>query len=155
MTRDSDGDIESLEASTRQWLGDRLDAGFRSSEGDFLFDLRTARPRRMSLYWFQRFQRQLKIFRWLEGMQFRSFLDVGSGIEHYPLHARTRHGCDAYYTDLQPSFVVPRDGTWSGKRDHAVVSNIRRLPFPDAAFDVVVCTEVLEHLVRPVEAIAE
>jgi hypothetical protein len=147
--------IEQVEARTRDWLNDRLTEGLTGSKDDFLFNLSSARPQRMSLYWFQRFQRQLKIFRWLEGMRFESFLDVGSGIEHYPLHAHARYGCESYYTDLQPSFVHPRDGAWSGKQDHAVVSNVRRLPFPDAAFDVVVCTEVLEHLVRPVEAIAE
>jgi len=147
--------IERVEARTRDGLHQQLIEGFSGSKDDFLFNLRTARPQRMSLYWFQRVQRQLKIFRWLEGMRFESFLDVGSGIEHYPLHAHVRYGCESYYTDLLPSVVHPRDGEWSGKRDHGVVSNVRRLPFPDAAFDVVVCTEVLEHLVRPVEAIAE
>jgi hypothetical protein len=33
--------------------------------------------------------------------------------------------------------------------------NIARLPFADDSFDVVLSSEVLEHLVRPVEAIAE
>jgi SAM-dependent methyltransferase/uncharacterized protein YbaR (Trm112 family) len=147
--------IERVEARTCSWLSEGLDDGIVGSKQDFLFNLATDRPQRMSLYWFQRYQRQLAIFRWLEQMEFESFVDVGSGIEYYPLHARERYGADAYYTDLQPRFLHPFDGEWSGKRDHAVVSNVRRLPFPDGAFDVVVCTEVLEHLVRPVEAIAE
>jgi hypothetical protein len=50
---------------------------------------------------------------------------------------------------------MPFDGARSGKIDHAVTLNVTSLPFPDAAFDVVVSSEVLEHLVRPIEAIAE
>src|SRR5262249_42531463 len=46
-------------------------------------------------------------------------------------------------------------GTIFGRLDHAVTMNIVRLPFADQAFDVALASEVLEHLVRPIEAIAE
>jgi uncharacterized protein YbaR (Trm112 family) len=50
---------------------------------------------------------------------------------------------------------LPYGGDALGRLDHAVTLNIARLPFPDGAFDLVLASEVLEHLVRPVEAIAE
>ena len=50
---------------------------------------------------------------------------------------------------------LPFDGERVGRLDHAVTLDLRRLPFRDGAFDVVLASEVLEHLVRPVEAIAE
>lgn len=50
---------------------------------------------------------------------------------------------------------LPHAGERVGKLDHAVTLDLRRLPFRDGAFDVVLASEVLEHLVRPVEAIAE
>jgi ubiquinone/menaquinone biosynthesis C-methylase UbiE len=37
----------------------------------------------------------------------------------------------------------------------ARVASVYALPFADATFDVVACTEVLEHLERPAEALAE
>lgn len=36
-----------------------------------------------------------------------------------------------------------------------IVSNITSIPVPDASFDVVLCTEVLEHIPNPAEAIKE
>lgn len=37
--------------------------------------------------------------------------------------------------------------------DH--VSDITNIPMPDAGFDVILCTEVLEHVPRPIEALQE
>ena len=50
---------------------------------------------------------------------------------------------------------LPGLGSRLGKLDHAVTLDLTRLPFRDGAFDVVVSSEVLEHLVHPVEALAE
>jgi len=36
-----------------------------------------------------------------------------------------------------------------------VISDITSIPLPDASFDACLCTEVLEHLPHPIEALRE
>jgi SAM-dependent methyltransferase len=58
---------------------------------------------------------------------------------------------------LQRYVAVDRavgDGAWDYGRLDAL-SDLERLPFPDAGFDVVLCTETLEHVARPREVLVE
>jgi ubiquinone/menaquinone biosynthesis C-methylase UbiE len=145
-----------VEQRTRAWLQERFREGIKLG-----YDQRTGvfdpdgRPARVTLYAFQLLQRKLKIFRLLDRLRFQSFIDVGAGFEDYPKLVRERYGASAYYADFNHQANLPFDGFESDRLDHAVTASLIRLPFPDGAFDVVLCSEVLEHLVRPVEAIAE
>jgi len=103
-------------------------------------------------YHFKETLRKLRIFRWLDRFEFASMIDIGSGFQDYPNLVRQRYGVPGYYSDFVHSLNFPYG---SGKLDHSITLNINRLPFADDSFDVVLCSEVLEHLVRPVEAIAE
>jgi len=144
-----------VETRTRDWL----DAAYRRG----MADIRAREPvfepdgrvRRMTRYDFQELQRKLRIFSWLDRLEFASFLDVGSGFDVFPQLVTARYGVPAWYSDFVHAMNLPYGGDALGRLDHAVTMNLASLPFPDGAFDVVLATEVLEHLVRPVEAIAE
>lgn len=148
------GADDSTETRTEAWLEERLDEGIFESVGRFVFD-DDGRPRRLTAYDFGRLRRKLKIFRWLDRLEFGSFLDVASGWEHMPYLVRQRYGVPAYYCDVVHGLTLPSDGLLFGKLDHAVTLRLPVLPFRDDAFDVILCSEVLEHLVRPIESIAE
>lgn len=145
-----------VEPPTQRWLAER----FRTSVADEearaqrVFD-DAGQPCGVTPYAFRRLLRKLKIFRCLEQLEFDTLLDVASGWEHLPYLAHQRYGAEGFYSDMMHDLNLPLDGIHYGKLDHAVTLELPVLPFRDGAFDVVVCSEVLEHLVRPVEAIAE
>jgi len=135
-----------IESSLRDQFGARVEAGqVFGADGR----VRVGRQR------FGMLQRKVKLFRWLDRLRFESFLDAASGWEHYPHLVRQRYGAETYYSDLVHALMLPTDGPRFGKRDHAVTINLARLPFPDKAFDVVLCSEVFEHLVHPIESVSE
>lgn len=78
-------------------------------------------------------------------------LDVGAG--SCPYRALFSH-CEYRTHDfkqLRPDQVLGAVGY--GALDY--VSDILAIPVPDASFDVILCTEVLEHVPEPVRVIAE
>jgi len=69
-------------------------------------------------------------------------LDVGCGVQPYfPLFARVASEYDG--TDVEPGPRV------------TYVSSVESLPIPDARYDVVLCTQVLEHVRHPQQALLE
>ena len=146
---------EAVEERTRAWLDASYLRGVSAIRQRVPIFGADGRPQRMTPYDFQEVQRKLALFRWFDRFRFGSFVDVGSGFDVFPQLVANRYGVPAYYADLVHSMNLPWGGDAMGRLDHAVTLNIARLPFPDGAFDLVLASEVLEHLVRPVEAISE
>jgi SAM-dependent methyltransferase len=144
-----------VEQRTSSWLTAQLDAGIGTfGRDDLVYDDGGA-PRRLTKEHFEHLVRKLKILRWLDRLEFESCIDLGAGSGFLPALVRERYGVDTYYADLVHRLNLPGLGSRLGKLDHAVTLDLTRLPFRDGAFDVVVSSEVLEHLVHPVEALAE
>jgi SAM-dependent methyltransferase len=100
----------------------------------------------------RRYARILRILQALDGIAFDSLLDVG-GAEGYVAHAaRTILGGEAASADLSLQACL-RARELFGLPSAAV--DCWRLPFADGAFDVVLCSEVIEHVENPVETILE
>jgi SAM-dependent methyltransferase len=68
----------------------------------------------------------------------KEVLDIGSGGSSYD-----RYFVNRITVDIDPA------------RNPDVVGDAHSLPFPDEKFDIVICTEVLEHLKNPQKAIDE
>ena len=147
---------DAVEERTRHWLeANYLNAvAHLPDTSERVFDV-DGRPQHLTSYVFQEVHRKLKIFRWLDRFEFESFIDMGAGFDRYPNLVRERYGARTYFADFAHSMNLPYGGREDGRLDHAITLDIARLPFPDDSFDVVLSSEVLEHLVRPIEAIGE
>jgi SAM-dependent methyltransferase/uncharacterized protein YbaR (Trm112 family) len=143
------------ERDTSTWLAASFDAGVGRFGTESLVYDEAAVPVRLTKEHFEHLVRKLKILRWIDRLPCETFLDVGAGPDNVPALVRERRGADTYYADLTHEVNLPHAGERLKKLDHAVTLDLRRLPFRDGAFDVVLASEVLEHLVRPVEALAE
>lgn len=83
----------------------------------------------------------------------RVALDVGSGLGEASLALKEMTGAEVVCADISQVAVEACQAL--GLEAHQIRLGEAPLPFPDARFDLVFMTEVLEHLVHPDAAMAE
>ena len=81
----------------------------------------------------------------------KRFLDAGCGTGLFSRAARER-GADVTSMDVGEALLQQVAMKTDSTR---VVGDLLALPFPDRSFDIVLCTEVIEHTYEPSVAIAE
>jgi hypothetical protein len=142
--------MDSLTSRNREWLDQR----FSIDEGTYLAH--------QPIYGFghgttegthiRRICRTLNMFRSAIPLRPASILDVG-GAEGYSMSlARHVLGCDVITSDLSINACQRAREFW-GLRGAAL--DAADLPFADNTFDMVWCSEVIEHLAHPFQTLAE
>jgi len=81
----------------------------------------------------------------------KTLLDAGCGRGFFTAEA-VRRGAEVVALDVGSRLVL---STKLHSKCDGVVADIRQLPFKSCSFDAAVCSEVIEHLDGPKEAIAE
>lgn len=99
-----------------------------------------------------RLARILRLLREMDGLRFSTLLDVGGAEGYLPWVAKRIFGVDAISSDLSLQACL-RAKEIFGLPSLSLECN--KLPFPDKSIDVVVCSEVIEHVEHPVETILE
>ncbi len=79
----------------------------------------------------------------------KRILDVGCGITSILLTIKgERHGIDPYMDYYKKMYNLPKEIVWkTGKGEN--------IPYPDAYFDIVICSNVLDHVENPIKVISE
>lgn len=99
-----------------------------------------------------RLARILRLLRELDGLRFSTLLDVGGAEGYLPWVAKRIFGVESISSDLSLQACL-RARELFGLPSLSLECN--KLPFPDKSIDVVVCSEVIEHVEHPVETILE
>ncbi len=94
----------------------------------------------------QRLSRTLHMLRVVSRLGTRTMLDIGGGEGYFAFLCRELLGISAAMVEL-PQSACERASELFGIP--AVTADAARLPFADGEFDLVVCSEVMEHVVAP------
>lgn len=83
-------------------------------------------------------------------------LDAGAGEQPYKKYCTHLNYVSQDFAEYNPEAL--KEGLQMKEWEYGtldIVSDVTTIPRPDASFDVILCTEVIEHIVNPIEAIKE
>jgi len=99
-----------------------------------------------------RFMRTYRLLQILGGLEFNSFLDVGGGEGYISALAKELFSVTAHTTDLSEEACLRAGEIFDLQ---GIATDATQLPFQDESYDLVLCSEVIEHLSSPVFVISE
>ena len=101
-------------------------------------------------------RRIVTLLKYLEVRPGDTVLDCGCGEGFYTLIFSELFDCRVHALDYSRD-LVGRAREWVSQKDRVRfhVGDVTALPFPDEAFDRIVCTEVLEHIPDHAKAVSE
>jgi SAM-dependent methyltransferase len=101
---------------------------------------------------FRHYVRQRALLSALEGMRFESVLDVGCAEGYFMSAVRDRFAATVWGVDLSTTALAKAHDLYGFP---VAAGEATRLPFADASFDLVLSTEVIEHVLDPDLMVAE
>lgn len=125
------------------------------------FDKQLGYPEIVSRFLFDRVKKRM--LEWVEPANGHSVLDVGCGAGYFLYLIREKYRAKGFVPALTGVDISTFQLSYMTRRMHkegisdavAVHGNGEYLPFADASFDVVTCSEVIEHIRNPERALAE
>ncbi|MEK7514142.1 MAG: class I SAM-dependent methyltransferase, partial [Patescibacteria group bacterium] len=94
------------------------------------------------------------LFGLIANLEIKTILDAGCG-EGFSLNQLKKKFPSKIYTGIDASSKAIKLGKKIFPNIKLKTGNIYRLPDKDRIFDLVICTEVLEHLAKPAKALQE
>jgi len=137
---------------TKEWLDKRFAEGVKDGEyfaHQPIYGYKKGRTEGRDLI---RYMRNLSILVKLSHYNFDSFIDIGGAEGYMPNLVKTAFKADSYTCDLSFEANVRARELFG---IDSVGMDLSNLPFKDKAFDAVLCSEVLEHVTNPIQAICE
>ncbi len=142
-------DIHTRNAKT--WLDKRYsrdqDGVYYSHQPIYGYDSNSSEPNAIL-----RLARTYSLLKTFEQLQFENFLDVGGGEGYLASLVNDLFGVPSITMDLSSEACLRAREVLGIP---SIAADISVLPFQDKSFDLVLCSEVIEHLSQPVRALSE
>lgn len=142
-------DPDQYNHETRTWLNQRFD--LYDADGIYIPN-QPAYGFSPLAFRLEEYARMFAVLRILNHLPFGSLLDVGCADGYGPALIRHLFRIPSYGVDLSDRAIVRGQEMFDVP---GTAANAEKLPFPDNAFDVTICTEVLEHVVHPEAVLSE